>query len=354
MEFEGRTRSRHEKSLGVLTMKFVSLIQQAEDGVLDLKAAADTLAVKEKQKRRIYDITNVLEGVGLIQKRNKNIIQWRGENNGSRSQDVIQEVNALKAQISKLEVQEKELDDQKAWIEANIKHLRQDSLNKTYNFVTHEDICSAFYGDTVLAVEAPPATQLEVPLPEKSQIGQKKYQMSLCSPSAPIRVTLIYMDSDSRVPVVFPVPPTDNICLSVPCPPDSPPNLQKIPLSLYTCSSSSCSQDSLSSHHQVVLSDHNDVLTTSSASTDLHMECSSQALGHHQQQMDLTDSGFHSELDMSSLLRLNTDEEYIKAQREEAVDLIDELVSTGGGEYSFNLEDNERVCDLFNMQMLNY
>uniref|UniRef100_A0A3Q2ZA49 E2F/DP family winged-helix DNA-binding domain-containing protein n=1 Tax=Kryptolebias marmoratus TaxID=37003 RepID=A0A3Q2ZA49_KRYMA len=68
------TPSRHEKSLGLLTMKFVSLLQEAKDGVLDLKAA-DSLAVK--QKRRIYDITNVLEGVGLIEKKNKNIIQWR-------------------------------------------------------------------------------------------------------------------------------------------------------------------------------------------------------------------------------------------------------------------------------------
>uniref|UniRef100_A0A8C3AKW9 E2F/DP family winged-helix DNA-binding domain-containing protein n=1 Tax=Cyclopterus lumpus TaxID=8103 RepID=A0A8C3AKW9_CYCLU len=54
------TPSRHEKSLGLLTMKFVSLLQEAKDGVLDLKVAADSLAVK--QKRRIYDITNVLEG----------------------------------------------------------------------------------------------------------------------------------------------------------------------------------------------------------------------------------------------------------------------------------------------------
>lgn len=34
--------SRHEKSLGVLTMKFVSLLQQAEDGVLDLKVVSET------------------------------------------------------------------------------------------------------------------------------------------------------------------------------------------------------------------------------------------------------------------------------------------------------------------------
>lgn len=35
--------SRHEKSLGVLTMKFVSLLQQAEDGVLDLKVVSETV-----------------------------------------------------------------------------------------------------------------------------------------------------------------------------------------------------------------------------------------------------------------------------------------------------------------------
>lgn len=31
------TSSRHEKSLGLLTTKFVSLLQEAKDGVLDLK-----------------------------------------------------------------------------------------------------------------------------------------------------------------------------------------------------------------------------------------------------------------------------------------------------------------------------
>uniref|UniRef100_A0A8C3KJK3 E2F/DP family winged-helix DNA-binding domain-containing protein n=1 Tax=Calidris pygmaea TaxID=425635 RepID=A0A8C3KJK3_9CHAR len=67
--------SRHEKSLGLLTTKFVSLLQEAKDGVLDLKAAADTLAVR--QKRRIYDITNVLEGIDLIEKKSKNSIQWK-------------------------------------------------------------------------------------------------------------------------------------------------------------------------------------------------------------------------------------------------------------------------------------
>uniref|UniRef100_A0A673AEW0 E2F transcription factor 5 n=1 Tax=Sphaeramia orbicularis TaxID=375764 RepID=A0A673AEW0_9TELE len=125
--------SRHEKSLGLLTMKFVSLLQEAKDGVLDLKVAADSLAVK--QKRRIYDITNVLEGVGLIEKKNKNIIQWRGENTGSQTQEVLEQVKVLKSQISELEAQEKELDNQKAWLEEIIKYFNHDPITNTYPFM---------------------------------------------------------------------------------------------------------------------------------------------------------------------------------------------------------------------------
>jgi transcription factor E2F3 len=34
------------------------------------------------QKRRIYDITNVLEGVGLIEKKSKNNIRWKPSGGG--------------------------------------------------------------------------------------------------------------------------------------------------------------------------------------------------------------------------------------------------------------------------------
>jgi hypothetical protein len=67
---------RYDSSLGLLTKKFVQLLQgeAASNGVLDLNQAATKLGV---QKRRIYDITNVLEGIGLISKKSKNNIQWR-------------------------------------------------------------------------------------------------------------------------------------------------------------------------------------------------------------------------------------------------------------------------------------
>lgn len=82
---------------GLLTKKFINLIKHAEDGILDLNKAAETLEVVtypsfhilgytqlpeqlvliQVQKRRIYDITNVLEGIGLIEKKLKNRIQWK-------------------------------------------------------------------------------------------------------------------------------------------------------------------------------------------------------------------------------------------------------------------------------------
>jgi E2F/DP family winged-helix DNA-binding domain len=51
------------------------------------------------QKRRIYDITNVLEGIGLIEKKSKNNIQWRG----GASIDDADEV-ALQKELQELRV----------------------------------------------------------------------------------------------------------------------------------------------------------------------------------------------------------------------------------------------------------
>jgi transcription factor E2F3 len=65
-----------ENSLGNLTQRFVALVKHAESGLLDLNAAAESLSVR---KRRVYDITNVLEGIGLIEKTTKNVVQWKGE-----------------------------------------------------------------------------------------------------------------------------------------------------------------------------------------------------------------------------------------------------------------------------------
>ena len=55
--------------------------------------AAERLNV---QKRRIYDITNVLEGIGLIEKKAKNQIEWKGALVASGEQLAAQVDQALR------------------------------------------------------------------------------------------------------------------------------------------------------------------------------------------------------------------------------------------------------------------
>ncbi|XP_013401038.1 transcription factor E2F4-like [Lingula anatina] len=215
------TPSRHEKSLGLLTTRFVSLLQEAKDGVLDLKVAADTLAVR--QKRRIYDITNVLEGIGLIEKKSKNSIQWKGAGPGCNTQEISNRLVVLKHEMEDLDRREKELDQHKMWVQQSIRNVTDDQTNHKLAYVTHEDICKCFKGDTLLAIQAPSGTQLEVPIPEGVHIGgftepvrpdltsllnqKKKYQIHLKSHSGPISVLLVNKDSESTSPVVVQVPP---------------------------------------------------------------------------------------------------------------------------------------------------
>ncbi|XP_029953070.1 transcription factor E2F4 isoform X3 [Salarias fasciatus] len=211
-----QTPSRHEKSLGLLTTKFVTLLQEAKDGVLDLKAAADTLAVR--QKRRIYDITNVLEGIGLIEKKSKNSIQWKGVGPGCNTREIADKLIDLKAELDDLAVREHELDQQRVWVQQSIKNVADDSNNSPMAYVKHEDLCGAFKGDTLLAIRAPIGTQLEVPIPEAVLNGQRKYQIRLKSTSGPIEVLLVNKDSSSASPVVLPVPPPDDVLQNLPVP----------------------------------------------------------------------------------------------------------------------------------------
>ena len=75
-----------------------------------------------RQKRRIYDITNVLEGIGLIEKRSKNSIEWKGGGPGSNTQEYSDKAAMLKGEISELEQHEKML-DQHRQVSLNLQSL---------------------------------------------------------------------------------------------------------------------------------------------------------------------------------------------------------------------------------------
>lgn len=185
-------QSRFEKSLGLLTTRFVTLLQKAKDGVLDLKDAADRLEVR--QKRRIYDITNVLEGIGLIEKKSKNSIQWKGAGPGCNTQEVGEKLTDLKDEIKKLEDHEHLLDTHTQWIRQSLKNIENDLINRKYAYITYEDVKENFPDDFVLGIQAPPDTELNVP--NITQIAQEEekeinYEMFLKSNSGEIKVYMV-------------------------------------------------------------------------------------------------------------------------------------------------------------------
>jgi transcription factor E2F3 len=74
-------RCRRENGLVTLTHKFILMLKQAPAQTLELNQAVRSLKV---QKRRIYDITNVLEGIGLVRKSGKNHVKWIGDSADTR------------------------------------------------------------------------------------------------------------------------------------------------------------------------------------------------------------------------------------------------------------------------------
>ncbi|CAO1417861.1 unnamed protein product [Diamesa hyperborea] len=131
-------RKRNAKSLGQLTKKFVlMLIENALSGV-DLNEACKELGVT--QKRRIYDITNVLEGVSLIKKINKNLYQWKGKFDDSDDPSAIKEVNKLLEEQQLLKQEESLLDEALESVLIADNFLK---LNESYCYVTRDDLLTA-------------------------------------------------------------------------------------------------------------------------------------------------------------------------------------------------------------------
>ncbi|XP_054470018.1 transcription factor E2F2 [Anoplopoma fimbria] len=178
-------RTRYDTSLGLLTKKFVGLISESPDGVLDLNWATEVLEV---QKRRIYDITNVLEGVQLIRKKSKNNIQWLVGDVFEGGAGGGEKACALRKELGDLERVERSLDELILSSTAQLKQLTEYEDNKRLGYVTYQDIRSigTLRDQTVIAVKAPADTKLEVP----DTAGQGSLQIYLKSKNGPIEVYL--------------------------------------------------------------------------------------------------------------------------------------------------------------------
>ena len=72
---DGEPYNRKSKSLSLLCENFVLSFGQAEGSIISLDASAQALRV---ERRRIYDIVNVLESIKVMTKVQKNQYLWNG------------------------------------------------------------------------------------------------------------------------------------------------------------------------------------------------------------------------------------------------------------------------------------
>ncbi|XP_053323600.1 transcription factor E2F3 [Spea bombifrons] len=186
-------KTRYDTSLGLLTKKFIQLLSQSSDGVVDLNRAAEVLKV---QKRRIYDITNVLEGIHLIKKKSKNNIQWMGCSLPDDGGNMVR-CQGLSKELSELTQEENKLDELIQNCTLDLKLLTEDTENQRLAYVTYQDIrkIGGLQDQTVIVVRAPPETRLEVPDPVES------LQIRLSSSQGAIDVYLCPDENESNSPV---------------------------------------------------------------------------------------------------------------------------------------------------------
>ncbi|NXP29206.1 E2F6 factor, partial [Scytalopus superciliaris] len=183
-------RPRFDASLVLLTRRFMALLKKAPDGVLDLNEVATTLGVR---KRRVYDITNVLDGIHLIQKRSKNLIQWIGTNLDQVVGKAPDQKN-LKDELSDLSAMEEVLDELIKNCAHQIFELTDDKENAKYpSYVTYQDIRSiqTFQEQIVIAIKAPEETRLEIPVPKDDHI-----EVHVKSTKGPIDVYLCEVEKE--------------------------------------------------------------------------------------------------------------------------------------------------------------
>ncbi|XP_012869262.1 PREDICTED: transcription factor E2F6 isoform X1 [Dipodomys ordii] len=164
-------RPRFDVSLVYLTRKFMDLVRSAPGGILDLNKVATKLGVR---KRRVYDITNVLDGIDLVEKKSKNHIRWIGSDLNNFG--AVPQQKKLQEELSNLSAMEDALDELIKDCAQQLFELTDDKENERLAYVTYQDIhnIQAFHEQIVIAVKAPEETRLDVPAPR--EVGRPAFQ----------------------------------------------------------------------------------------------------------------------------------------------------------------------------------
>eukprot|EP00123_Amoebidium_parasiticum_P018486 comp24222_c1_seq1/m.44583 comp24222_c1_seq1/g.44583 ORF comp24222_c1_seq1/g.44583 comp24222_c1_seq1/m.44583 type:complete len:469 (-) comp24222_c1_seq1:658-2064(-) len=239
-EFNKKKLQQHTKkpsatTIGLLTRRFAKMLQRHYPRGIKYCDAAEKLGVT---KRRLYDISNILEGVGLVS-RKKDRITW-SQQNLDRAQvellspylpkspkspkslkETAEEVDelgvalSLRAEVDELGKIERMLDEHGKLMQESLLALANDPETMSHAYITHMDIRAipSLSKTVLIVVKAPEGTRMRIPDPDpEEEICDRKFQIQLTSMSKePIDCLLVDQldasaaetpESDSLSPIV--------------------------------------------------------------------------------------------------------------------------------------------------------
>ncbi|KAI5192217.1 transcription factor E2F3 [Nematocida minor] len=194
-EQRSATTSRTGSSLAVLAKKFLNLLKESPMLELDLNYAASVLEI---HKRRLYDITNVLEGVGYIKKKLKNSIQYtrdKGKDRCAQCGGASLNTGKETEEVKELLQAEKEIDEKLNRINAELQLLANQEENINLAYVTYTDLKELDNSSAVslFAIKTPAGTFLDFP----SSSNPEENILTLSSPNEKIDVFYLQDTLDS-------------------------------------------------------------------------------------------------------------------------------------------------------------
>ena len=134
--------SVQENSLGKLTKDFINFIKTTGRKSININDLVNKLGVK---KRRIYDITNVLQGIEYLQKSGKNEIVWTktiSNKSKTKKKSSTKKNNNNKQKVNKeqLEKEKNELDNDIEKFKAEFNSIAKKGEFSQYGYITLDDI----------------------------------------------------------------------------------------------------------------------------------------------------------------------------------------------------------------------
>ena len=173
-------KPRVENSLGELTKNFVNYIKTSGRKTININDLVHELKVK---KRRIYDITNVLEGIGYIQKHAKNEISWIKNDVFLPQIKTSNRISTISSEIKTLQETLKNLENEEIEIEQNIEIIKnkfnfisqQEEFNK-FGYITFNDLNDLSSNEKfdLLAIKAPKGTLVDIIDPNEAKNSYNK------------------------------------------------------------------------------------------------------------------------------------------------------------------------------------